>query len=201
MQSFNQMKNKEEYEPVVEASEVTDSAREELEGGDLVYDSLRRVRQSSKDNNKKWNDKTRFSAVGSKVKKDVIVQEEVKRQSIRNKVHGYLQGNTTAGLDHSPNARTLGVWIDQARAKVPKMRVSTAKKSLYDSPSRSQLVNYTKATLPGQSYPSAYMGSELPKKKIKKSPIKKSVDLSQPGARMTEVLRAGTGSLYASHLK
>lgn len=72
---------------------VASSDVEQLEGGDLIQESLKRVRESTARNTAKWNDKSRFSTTSSKVKKDVKVQEKVKTANLQAKIADYLHGN------------------------------------------------------------------------------------------------------------
>jgi hypothetical protein len=59
---------------------ITSSDDEQYEGGsgNIVLDSLMRVRAKNAQDHNKWQDKTRFGHQKSKVKKAVKVEERVK---------------------------------------------------------------------------------------------------------------------------
>ena len=88
-------------------------------GGNIILDSLMRVRAKDAQNQQKRQDKARFGKVGSKVKKDVKVEERVKRQTIKAKIADFMGGMAArpSALHgaHSPNTRTVGLWADVLR--------------------------------------------------------------------------------------
>ena len=104
---------------IVGDTDVTeDEQYEGGEGGNIIFESLMRVRQKNAQNQNKWQDKSRFGKVASKVKKDVNVEKRVNRQYVKAKIADFLAGKRNSPSPrhhHEPNTRTLGVWVDQAR--------------------------------------------------------------------------------------
>lgn len=210
---------------IVVDSDVSDS--EQYEGGEvkgnIIFESLMRVRQKNAQNQNKWQDKSRFGKVASKVKKDHKVEDRVKRQHIKAKIADFLAGKRDVPSPrngHSPNTRTLGLWVDHARKQsrsgsrrggTPRQEIEKNGPEFYGDSLRTRFVGY--ADVPLRNTEIATSSTELttinltvPKKSKRKTGgalHNTSVDrLLKPGKRMQEVARAAspnlTNSLYQS---
>jgi hypothetical protein len=102
--------------------------------------------------------------------------------------------------DHSPNTRTLGVWVNEARRSASKSRSgsrNSARKTNASPAVRRTLIQNSAATLPQARYTEYVTYDEpvditlnVPKKSVKKTLTQsQSSQLLVPGKRMREVGR------------